>query len=274
MDLQAALQASLANLEQGHNTSSNRPENYPSPIISSSRTFPGFPPEFASSTRENTSGSRLGIPPNQDPYGNADVDLVSASMERNRIIMERIRQEQEAALRGQYDEEVAQFGQAEERYPRPQREVEVDDEDELLRRAMEESLAEHPPQGGDDVEMTESDDEEDYDALGARQDARTMERVYDDDDAELQAALKASLETLPPGFSLPQSAQPPPPQRLTNVTLGAEPSTGQTVEESEVGTETETETDTGTDAEGVSRETREEVSIEEMRKRRLARFGG
>ena len=278
MDLQEALQASLASAERGGSTSSsgasNRLDNYPSPVISSSRTFPGFPPQFASSTREDASGGRSDIPPNQDRYGNADVDPVTASMERNRVIMERMRQEQEAALREQYEEEIAQFGQARERHSPRRREAEVEDEDELFRKAMEESLAEHRARTGDDVEITESDDKEDYDAPVARPNTHTMVRVYDDDDAELQAALKASLETMPSGFTLPPSA-PPPPQRLTNEPSGAETSASRTVEESEA--ETETETETETDAEGVSGETAQatkEVSIEEMRRRRLARFGG
>lgn len=279
MDLQAALQASLASTEQGGSTSSrgafNRPENYPLPVIPSSRTFPGFPPELASSARADTSEARPNIPPNQDRYGNADLDPVSASMERNRIIMERMRQEQEAALRDQYEEEIAQFGRTRERYSRQRRESEVED-DELFRRAMEESLAEHHARTGDDVEMTELDDEEDHNVPAARPSIHTMDRVYDDDDAELQAALKASLETMPAGFTLQPSTQPPPPQRLTDEHLGAETSASPTVEESEA--ETETDTQTETDMEGVSGVTaevsREEVSIEELRKRRLARFGG
>ena len=279
MDLQAALRASLANAEREGSTSSsgafNRLDNYPLPVISSSRTFPGFPPELASSARDGTGGGRSNIPPNQDRYGNADVDPVSASMERNRIIMERMRQEQEAALREQYEDEIAQFGQGQERDSQ-RREAEVEDEDDLFRKAMEESLAELRARTGDDVVMTTSDDEDDEDAPAARPNTHTMHRVYDDDDAELQAALKASLESMPPGFTLPPSAPPPPPQRLTNEPPSAETSAGQTVEESEA--ETETETETETDAEGVSGETaqttREEVSIEEMRRRRLARFGG
>ena len=279
MDLQAALQASLANSERGGDTSSSgafsRPENYPDPVIPSSRTFPGFPPELASA-QENTSGRQLDIPPNQDRYGNADVDPVSASMERNRIIMERMRQEQEAALRERYEDEIAQFDEAQERYSRQRREADGEDEDALLRRAMEESLVEHHPQRDGDVEATESDDEEYYGAPAAVPTTHTVHRVYDDDDAELQAALKASLETMPPGFTLPSSAsaRPPPPQRPTNAPPSAETSTSRIVVESEAETETETETD----AEDVSGETvqtaKEEISIEEMRRRRLARFGG
>ncbi|KAG8213948.1 Josephin-domain-containing protein [Butyriboletus roseoflavus] len=260
MDLQAALQASLAGTEQGGSTSTrgafNRLENYPSP--------------------EGTSGARPNIPPNQDRYGNADVDPVSASMERNRIIMERMRQEQEAALREQYEEEIAQFGRTQGRYPRQRREAEAGDDDELFRRAMEESLAEHHARTGDDVEMAEMDEEEDYDAPVARPSIHAMDRVYDDDDAELQAALKASLETMPPGFTLQPSPQPPSLQRLTDEPLSAETGASRTAEESEA--ETETDTQTETDTEDVNGETaqaaREEVSIEELRRRRLARFGG
>lgn len=277
MDLQAALQASLASAERGGSTSSTGPfgrlDNFPSPVIPSSRTFPGFPPDFTSSARDATSGGQPNIPPNQDPYGNADLDPVSASLERNRIIMERMRQEQEAALREQYEEEAARFGRAQDHHSRQRQETQVEDEDEPFRRAMEESLAEHRARTGDDVEIVELDDEEDEEAPAVRSNTRTMDRVYDDDDAELQAALKASLETMPSGFSLPPSA-PPPLQRLTNANEppSAVTSASETMEES--GTETETETD----AEGVSSETaqvtREEVSIEEMRRRRLARFGG
>ncbi|KAF8556391.1 Josephin-domain-containing protein [Imleria badia] len=291
MDLQAALQASLASAERGGSTSSSGPfsrlDNYPSPVIPSSRTFPGFPPELTSIARDATSGGQPNIPPNQDPYGNADLDPVSASMERNRIIMERMRQEQEAALREQYEEEVARFGQAQDRFSRQRREAasevedegEGEDEDEPFRRAMEESLAERRARTGDDVEMEGSDDEEYYDAPTTRLNTHTtVDRVYDDDDAELQAALKASLETMPPGFSLPPSASPPPPHRLTNTNEppSAVTSASETMEES--GAETETETETEPDAEGVNSETaqaaRQEVSIEEMRRRRLARFGG
>ena len=278
MDLQAALQASLANAEREASTSSsgpfNRQDNYPSPVIPSSRTFPGFPPDFLSSGREGISGGQANIPPNQDPHGNADVDPVTASMERNRLIMERMRQEQEAALREQYEEETARFGQGQARYSRRRREAGEEDEDELFRKAMEESLAEHRARA-EDVEMTEldSDDEEEHDAPPVRPDTHTMARVYDDDDAELQAALKASLESMPPGFTLPPSAPPPPPRRLANEPSAAEANTNQTTEER--GTETETETEPETDVNsGTTQAPKEEVSIEEMRRRRLARFGG
>lgn len=283
MDLQAALQASLASAERGGSATSsealNRLNDYPSPVIPSSRPFPGLPPDLAPSAPEGTTGGRSNIPPNQDRYGNADVDPVTASMERNRIIMERMRQEQEAALREQYEEEIAQIGRAQERYSRRREAgVEAEAEDESFRKAMEESLVGLRARTGDDVEMEDSDDEH-YVATTTRRNTHTMDRVYDDDDAELQAALKASLETVPPGFILPPNVPPPPPppQPLTS-RPSAETSATQAVEKSEAETETETETEAETDAEVASSEpaqaTKEEVSIEEMRRRRLARFGG
>ncbi|KAG9316637.1 Josephin-domain-containing protein [Chiua virens] len=276
MELQAALQASLAGAERGGGTSGgfSRQENYPSPVIPSSRTFPGFPPQLVPSVRENTGRTQPSIPPNQDPYGNADVDPVTASMERNRVIMERFRREQEAALREQYEGEIVQFGQPQGR-PSRQRQG-AEDEDELFRRAMEESLAEHRSRTTDDME-TDSDDEY-FEAPQARQSTDPVNRVYDDDDAELQAALKASLESMPSGFTLPPPSASAPPQRLINSPPRVPLETGRSQTTEESGAETETETETETDAEGAGGGTpqvaREDVSLEEMRRRRLARFGG
>ncbi|KAF9241602.1 Josephin-domain-containing protein [Melanogaster broomeanus] len=258
MDLQAALQASLMRgVASGGASDSTAP-------ASESRSRRRGPPS---------------IPPNQDPHGNADVDPVTASIERNRIIMERMRREQEMALREQYDQEIAQFDETENRPSVPQRQgAHVDDEDQFLRRAMEESLTEHRTRGGDDnldieiIDPDDDDDDEDYHpAPTALPAARMMERVYDDDDAELQAALKASLETLPPGFTMPHSPQPPPPRRLTNPLppispVGVSRSMSRSTEDSEAETETH--------AEEATREASEEVSVEEMRRRRLAKFGG
>ncbi|KIJ67798.1 hypothetical protein HYDPIDRAFT_179943 [Hydnomerulius pinastri MD-312] len=284
MELQAALQASLMGGSSGGGESStgsfNVPGSYPPPLIPAARTFPGFPRGSSAAPPSNqTRAVGPSIPPNQDPYGNADVDPVAASMERNRVIMERMRRQQEMALREQYEEEAERFSSAQRQPPAPQppqrRGADDDDEDELFRRAMEESLAERLARGDDDdVEGLEPDDEEGYEPLpleAMRPPAHSMQRVYDDDDAELQAALKASLETVPPGFTLPPSPLPPPAQRLTNpLPSSASANTIQPTDESDA--EMESEVD-GSSLAASEAPREEQVSVDEMRRRRLARFG-
>lgn len=251
MELQAALQASLAGAGE-HSSSFAIPGN------------PGsFPPAqsslFASDIRgtsasSSTRGVIPGIPPNQDPYGNADVDPVAASMERGRVLMERMRQEQEFGFRQQYEEEAARFGS---RQPPHGRQAEDGNEDDHLRRAIADSLADRRARG----ELGDDDDSEDSDYVPSPQpripySTRPQERVYDDDDANFQAALKASLESAPSEF-VPLPVEP----------LRARRSV---VEETE--NDEQSEADTSTFAsEPVPEET---VSVEEMRRRRLARFGG
>ncbi|KAF8844289.1 Josephin-domain-containing protein [Paxillus ammoniavirescens] len=274
MDLQAALQASLMGDVGGGASSSSgefsMPGSYPPPLIPSERTFPGFLPQSTMGTTESQSRrSGPNIPPNQDPYGNADVDPVTASIERNRIIMERMRREQEMALREQYEEEIARFDQAPGRSSARQRQgARVGEGDEDFRRAMERSIPQHRA-GGDNIEVDESDDEDYVPVAGP---AHTVDRVYDDDDAEFQAALKASLETVPAGFTVPPSPQPPLPRRLTNIPLSNAPvNVGRHTEESEIETETETDAE---ESNVTNSEEPREVGVEEMRRRRLARFGG
>ena len=89
-------------------------------------------------------------------------------------------------------------------------------------------------------------------------------RVYDDDDEELQAALRASLETVPDGFVLPPSPQAPlrrPTAPSSSAATGARleiPGPKPTVEEEPVS----------------SPPPEVALTAEELRKKRLARFGG
>lgn len=247
MELQAALQASLAGAGE-HSSSWARPGSFP----------PAQSSLFASDIRgsrasSSTRGVIPGIPPNQDPYGNADVDPVAASMERGRVLMERMRQEQEFGFRQQYEEEAARFGSRQPPYGRQADDV---NEDEHLRRAIADSLAERRARG----ELDDDDDSEDSDYVPSLPpripySTRPQDRVYDDDDANFQAALKASLESAPSEFT----------------PLPVEPLRARQAVVDETENDEQSEADTSTIA---SEPPEEAVSVEEMRRRRLARFGG
>lgn len=256
MELQAALQASLAGAGE----------------IGGSRAMPGsFPPAqsrlFASDIRGSTASSSTrgvipGIPPNQDPYGNADVDPITASMERGRVLMERMRQEQEFGFRQQYEEEAARFGS---RQPPYGRQAQESNEDEHLRRAIADSLAERRARGELD---DDDDDSEDSDYVPSPQpripySTGQQNRVYDDDDANFQAALRASLDSAPSEYA-------PLPVEPLRARQAPSPHISTAVEDNE--NDEQSEADTSTIASESAPE--ETVSVEEMRRRRLARFGG
>ena len=267
MDLQAALQASLIHPASSTSQPFPRPGAYPAPHIPTTRDILGIHSdrELAASSRSRVHLSGSTIPPNQDPYGHADIDPVTASMERNRIIMERMRREQEMALREQYEEEVSglrvppqpgHYGASEEE----------GEEEEHVRRAIEASLA------GSHSEPVVDDDDDDDDYQPTPPPVPTH-RVYDDDDEALQAALKASLETMPPGFVLPAGPGPRPIERFI-VPLPAEASVSEreTVETAPLVEDDISHTESESDA--PREEEEKELSLEEIRRRRLARFGG
>ncbi|KAG1870159.1 Josephin-domain-containing protein [Suillus subalutaceus] len=256
MELQAALQASLAGAgEPGGSWS--MPVSYP----------PAQSSLFASDIRRSgsTRGVMPGIPPNQDPYGNADVDPITASMERDRVLMERMRYEQELGFRQQYEEEAARFRS---RQPPRGPQARDDSEEEHFRRAIADSLAERHARG----ELDDNDDDDDPEDLDyvpspqARMPYSTgqLDRVYDDDDADFQAALKASLENAPSEFT-PLPVQP------LRTRQAPSPHISAAVEDNEI--DNQSEADTITIA-SESEASGESVSVEEMRRRRLARFGG
>ena len=103
--------------------------------------------------------------------------------------------------------------------------------------------------------------------------------MYDDEDAELQAALRASLETIPAGFRVPSPPPIPSPPAPAPVVsspgvqeqargaeaLGLPPTQIQRQASSDV----ETESDAGSEAAQAV-----QPSLEEIRRMRLARFGG
>jgi len=272
--LQAALHASL----DGPSVSFPMPRPRVGPVASSSRArSPGAAMGLPNpSLRSPPSPIPPPIPPpSTRPTDRPMENPVAASMARNQAMLERMRQEQEVALR--------------EHYPRPGGHV---DEEEQLRIALAVSEAMAREQGGDQTGGGGGGG----DAAGTRErpentQARgwTEERVhYDDDDADFQAALQASLETAPPGAHTPNttatpprtsSTRPPPPASRSIVGSHTEPSAGADDEDDDDylsysdGDQEDTATEVTSSDAGPAAPT-EDVSIEEMRRRRLARFGG
>ena len=141
----------------------------------------------------------------------------------------------------------------------------------MFRRALAESEAMHrqaQTQQAEDVEMHEGPP-----VVPPHPSTYDAQRVYDDEDAELQAALRASLETAPEGFRMPdtppRTARPLPPSTSLSVPapppMQRQPSIASTQSESESSIATESDSEP---------QPVEQLSMEEIRRRRLARFGG
>lgn len=283
----------------GSGTHSRRERNLASPNSTSGFTEPGIDP---------------------------DLDPVAASVARNRLIMERMRHEQEIAFRDTYDdidmEDVSR------------RSREAQEEEDMLKRAIEESekLAKEVEEKN---RQNNQDHQPDTRGSSSVSPPRTPSspneghRVYDDEDEELQAALRASLQDVPPGYQPP----PSPPLRGRRIPEGLTLSRKQTLapvmgftdlpfvvtpgldsgvgtprsigpgasilprsatvvedvkgeeremdneghkgkgkEAQEAGNETDSELEYEME-ENTTEPEEEEVTVEEMRKRRLARFG-
>jgi len=222
-ELQAALHASLMG--------DVSPEN-PSPVIRPSVPLP---------VSESESSSRYVTPQESLPM---DVDPVQASMDRNRLLLERMKAEQEYA-RNQLRTE----GENDEDH---------ETEEEMIRRAIEESEA-----ASRGLERTDSDVSEATSSVVPEvQPHFGRDRVYDDDDAELQAALKASLEEMPEGWAFPEERPPQDSSRLS------ETSDASVQPEPDVESPANERTEPGAELPPA-----EEVSVDELRRRRLARFG-
>jgi len=274
-ELQAALQASLMG---------PRSYNYPSTPLAPpplTRAFAHLPP-LPDLHTPSSSNSGAETPTFESPAEQlTDLDPVAASMERNRLVLQRMRQEQEYAQRELWAENAAGPDAAALRL---ERQREADEEAELLRRAIEESEATARAEGHvqDIDEDGDDDDDMDFEPL-IRQNAYpsmgqvASNSVYDDDDAELQAALKASLEHVPEGWELPvlphQTPGPPPSPFSTipagNENTGSEWQRDKDDAESVVSDETNTTTTDNTTSDVPV----EAVSVDELRRRRLAKFG-
>ncbi|KAJ7170533.1 Josephin-domain-containing protein [Mycena crocata] len=232
-ELQAALQASLTG-------SSTSPPVVRQPIP--------LPP---SGSESPSSSSQYATPLESVPMaGESDLDPVATTMDRNRILLERMKAEQAYAQRqlwADLDEEVDGLRGR-------------DTEEEMIRRAIEESEASArleghgrtagPASTSDVPTQAGMDSEMDHVMQPQSNSRHAQDRVYDDDDAELQAALKASLEQLPQGWTLPEQLTP---QGTSHSAIG-------TVELADVSQESPPSP------------AAEDVSVDELRRRRLARF--
>ncbi|KLO19447.1 Josephin-domain-containing protein [Schizopora paradoxa] len=291
MELQAALQASITGGNFGFEWDENEagPTHAPvrAPELRHAPLPPGFPP--FPQPMQDVPGSSL----------DDESDPVAASMARNRVMMDRMRREQEAALRETYEAEVAAGfppgGRAGVAGQGAGMAVEEDDEDEQIRRAIAASMEE----GDEEHPIIVDDDDEDEDAekenVGVRLPARPPgisspdsgaappniavlhDRVYDDEDQAFQAAIRASLETMPQGFVAPVTPPPRPPQSSVSVsapgpsTITSQPATTTNTTSENKDDEDEYKPE---DASSPAPAPVEPLSMEEIRRRRLAKFGG
>ena len=252
--LQAALQASLmdGNLDQP----SFPPPRYiptlqPTINTSSSSRSDSARPESGSRTPRSTQhiGGSTSLPEYED------VDPIVASAERNRLLLQRMKEEQEYAQHEVWSgADLTPEEHTALQTRREQRQREEQEEAEALRRAIEKSKAlTHRSQLEVDEDIEIDDENHDMDAESSHAVKSFVQgsRVYDDDDAELQAALKASLEHMPPNN--------PPSQR---------PKSPSDVED----TESTVSADTTSATEESTSNATPSVSLDEIRKRRLARF--
>ncbi|KAF8694405.1 Josephin protein, partial [Rhizoctonia solani] len=311
MELQRALQASIAAGYGG----------------GSIYEFPDQPPATASASVPRSSSLGLGYggdasrssgpPSRRTPVPAADDppspqfdanDPVAASAARARLRLEQMQREQTAALQGlgggyetvELDPAAAaRRREAQDRVRRAREE-----EEEQVRRAMEESLRSHGQGAGDEDLSQYSTPPSMPGGFGA-----TGSRNYDDEDEQLQAALKASLEThaasgAPPVSVAPQSvpaprppvpasvpapapapAAPQPPSARAGASTGVlPPSTASTssapttkpAENSEDEDEDEDEEEEEEKPASKSPEVEAKAEVadpDEIRRRRLARFG-
>lgn len=219
-------------------------------------------------------------PRDDDDDMDAD-DPVQASIARSRALLDSMRRQQDVAMRGAIDDDIMQHiqrAQAASNMPAAapgpsipppaagRRRTGADEEDELLQQALAASqghiVYDSPARQNRfaDLPRQDGDDDDDMEVASANTlpgstRAREEQVVYDDDDAELQAALRASLAALPEDFMVPPSPGPPPaPVRASTAPQQPAATPG--------GTEEEEEEDVPA----------KEPSPEELRRRRLARF--
>lgn len=298
-ELQAALQASLGGAAVGI----PMPQHHAGPVAGGTRAISPAPGPNIGFPASPTLSPPPPVPhPSTRPVSQPMANPVAASMARNQVVLERMRREQEAALREHYHDEVTRFGQNPPgNMSRSRMGSRVREEDEEIRRAIAESEEMAREQGldlgraqagGDEVgRRTRSDNTQQ--AEPSRTEPIHGGRVYDDEDAELQAALQASLETAPPGIhtSTPPRVSDSPMRRSPHPAaasraaprLGTGSSNDTNVhdvdgdgdddDDLDYDEEDTATSDTLSDS-AEAQQQAENVSVEEMRRRRLARFGG
>lgn len=269
-ELQAALQASL----MGSSDSDFHPAPALSPALSRRPVIPlpgGFDSTVGSGSGPRTTLAQphRGDEDEEPDYEDEPTDPVAASMARNRHMLQQITAEQQYAQR-----ELASQGYV------PQNQQA--DFEEQLRRAIAESeaMARTGASGVGEEDIDVDMDTEQAPIIPTPRAASPLlgtfvgggDRVYDDDDAELQAALRASLEHVPEGWTPP--AETPPVRPSTSVVVPT-PFPTPPVSHSQDDSESVMSDDTTPSSDAALLVPAEEpVDVEEMRRRRLARFGG
>ncbi|KDR75875.1 hypothetical protein GALMADRAFT_248614 [Galerina marginata CBS 339.88] len=233
-ELQAALQASLMADEHAYDEHTSFPELNASARFLGAWSEPGGESPSGSGYDSGSRTPQFVQPTSADipVAGEGDLDPIAASMERNRVLLQRMRQQQEFAQREMWSEsDLSTEEQAALEERRERRRLQEEEEEAELRRAIEESeaLAErHRQESGTAPVQVEA--------------TPPSSVMHDDEDDELQAALRASLE-----YSRRESMEADDAESIvSDVTSGAE----------EPGTR-------NTPA----------PSLDEIRQRRLARFG-
>jgi Ataxin-3 len=296
LELQAALQASLG----GAAVQIPMPQPHAGPVAGGTRAISLAPGPNTGFPASPTLSPPPPVPhPNTRPVSQPMANPVAASMARNQVVLERMRREQELALSEHYHDEISRFGST-GNTSRSGIGGRAHEEEEEIRRAIAESEEMAREQGlelgraqmgGLGVERRAGSDNTQQ-AEASRAAPIHGGRVYDDEDAEFQAALQASLETAPPGINTPT------PPRVSDSPMrrsplpaaasraaprpGTGPSNDTTVHDVDADADDDDdldydEEDTATSdtlSDSAEQQQAEDVSVEEMRRRRLARFGG
>ena len=194
-ELQAALQASLTSQEGYGSSYSNIP----------------------SSSTLNDTNSR---PSRQHhEHDSTGPDPVAASMERNRVLLQRMREQQEFAQRELWsvnrldpEQQATQDAQRQARLRQEEEEAEqyrkAIAESEVMARQWDERQKDNSQRA--QIQNLTSAERNGDTPVPSTDYSLSEYRYHDDEDAELQAALRASLENVSPGRQqqIPQSRQP------------------------------------------------------------------
>ncbi|EKM80981.1 hypothetical protein AGABI1DRAFT_119519 [Agaricus bisporus var. burnettii JB137-S8] len=285
-ELQAVLQASLASQE-----------GYTSPLHSLDVSEPSIssPPPLTAATT-STRANRRSLRGSSET-DHVDLDPVATSMERNRKLLQQMREEQEYAQKELWSSNnlTTEERAALEARQLKQREREEEEEEEF-RKALAESVAMAQKRDGQQEHRNSTDPPNSQEHIMPSTSSGHFGqdfRNYDDEDAEFQAALKASLENVPLGgqHSVVFPSAPRPPE--TRAAPHASVNSGRQVE----GRKTEdphndmnvdgdgdvwmSESEVSADDDNTSKkkikpaleEHNAPPSLDEIRKARLARFG-
>lgn len=271
-ELQAALQASLMS---GGGDAVPSPLLVPPPVVRQPVPLPTVAtpgPAITLPVTPNVEGPLSPIGLEASGFGE-HLDPLASSAARSRALLQAMQQEQAAAHREIWET----VGPSVE-----SRDQGREEEEEMIRQAIAESeaMARAEGHGRDEDDDAKMEVDRPSEIPAASQNpypsfSGSDHRVYDDDDAELQAALKASLEEVPEGWLHPDldAVHPKPPTTATNVTPPASRTPAPEQKDPETASILSEESDVvpSSDPTAVSAE---EVSVDEMRRRRLARFGG